>query len=129
EKVIQQGNSLTVITYGMGVYWAMNAAKNFDAQIEVLDLRTLNPLDEEMIFASVKKHGKAIVLTEETITYSFAEALAGRISTNCFRDLDAPVKIIGAINTPAIPLNENLEKAMLPNAEKVREAMDELLRW
>ncbi len=127
EEKIENGETLTVITYGMGVHWAINAAKNFDAQIEVVDLRTLNPLDEEMIFASVKKHGKVIVLTEETITHSFAEALAGRISSACFRDLDAPVKIIGAVNTPAIPLNENLERAMLPNVEKVREAMEALL--
>jgi 2-oxoisovalerate dehydrogenase E1 component len=69
------------------------------------------------------------VLTEETITHSFAEALAGRISAHCFRDLDAPVKILGAINTPAIPLNENLEKAMLPSAEKVRAAIEELLSF
>ena len=124
---IENGESLTVITYGMGVHWAINAAKNFESQIEVVDLRTLNPLDEEMIFASVKKHGKVIVLTEDTITHSFAEAIAGRISSACFCDLDAPVKIIGAVNTPAIPLNENLEKAMLPNAEKVRAAMEELL--
>ena len=137
EEKIENGESLTVITYGMGVHWAINAAKlltgvtvqNRDTgnAVEVLDLRTLNPLDEEAIYASVKKHGKAIVLTEETITNSFAESLAGRISSNCFRDLDAPVKIIGAINTPAIPLNENLERAMLPSAEKVRVAMEELL--
>ena len=67
------------------------------------------------------------MLTEETITHSFAEALAGRIAANCFRYLDGPVKILGSVNTPAIPLNENLEKAMLPNIEKVAEAMSELL--
>ena len=128
EKV-ENGESLTVITYGMGVHWAMNAAKYFDQQIEVIDLRTLNPLDEEMIFTSVKKHGKVMVLTEETITHSFAEALAGRISSACFHDLDAPVKIIGAVNTPAIPLNENLEKAMLPDIDKVKAAMEELLNF
>jgi 2-oxoisovalerate dehydrogenase E1 component len=126
---IEEGNSMTVITYGMGVHWAMNAAKSFDGQIEVIDLRTLNPLDEEAIYSSVKRHGKVLVLTEETITHSFAEALAGRISTNCFQQLDAPVKIIGAVNTPAIPLNENLEKAMLPNAEKVTTAMRDLLEF
>ncbi len=128
EKV-ENGESLTVITYGMGVYWAMNAAKHFEQQIEVIDLRTLNPLDEEMIFSSVKKHGKVLVLTEETITHSFAEALAGRISSACFRDLDAPVKIMGAVNTPAIPLNENLEKAILPDIDKVKAAMEELLTF
>ena len=126
---IEEGNSLTVITYGMGVHWSMNAAKSFDGQIEVIDLRTLNPLDEEAIYSSVKRHGKVLVLTEETITHSFAEALAGRISTNCFQQLDAPVKIIGAVNTPAIPLNENLEKAMLPNVEKVTTAMRDLLEF
>jgi 2-oxoisovalerate dehydrogenase E1 component len=126
---IEEGNSLTVITYGMGVHWAMNAAKSFDGQIEVIDLRTLNPLDEEAIYSSVKRHGRVLVLTEETITHSFAEALAGRISTNCFQQLDAPVKIIGAVNTPAIPLNENLEKAMLPNVEKVTTAMRDLLEF
>jgi 2-oxoisovalerate dehydrogenase E1 component len=129
QEKISGGETLTVITYGMGVHWAMNAAKNFDAQIEVVDLRTLNPLDEETIYASVKKHGKVLVLTEETITHSFAEALAGRISSHCFKHLDAPVQIIGSVNTPAIPLNENLEKAMLPNVEKVKEAMEGLLGW
>ncbi len=123
------GESLAVITYGMGVHWAMNAAKNFSGQVEVLDLRTLNPLDEAAIYESVARHGKVIVLTEETVTYSFAEALAGRISSNCFEQLDTPVKIIGAVNTPAIPLNENLEKAMLPNAEKVAAVMRELLEY
>jgi 2-oxoisovalerate dehydrogenase E1 component len=129
EDRVENGESITLITYGMGVHWAINAAKNFEGQVEVMDLRTLNPLDEEAIYTSVKKHGKVLVLTEETITHSFAEALAGRISSNCFRDLDAPVKIVGAVNTPAIPLNENLEKAMLPNVEKVTKAINELLLY
>lgn len=129
EEKVANGESLTVITYGMGVHWAMNAAKNFDQQVEVLDLRTLNPLDEEAIYTSARRHGKVLVLTEETITNSFAESIAGRISSHCFTDLDAPVKIMGAVNTPAIPLNENLERTMLPNADKVTEAMRELLSF
>jgi 2-oxoisovalerate dehydrogenase E1 component len=123
------GETVTVITYGMGVHWALNAAKNFEGQVEIVDLRTLNPLDEEAIYDSVKRHGKVLVLTEETITNSFAESLAGRISSNCFQNLDAAVKIMGAVNTPAIPLNENLEKAMLPNVEKVRQVIEELLNF
>lgn len=126
---VKNGNTLTVITYGMGVYWAKNAAKNYPGQIEIVDLRSLNPLDEDLIFSSVKKHNKCIVLTEETINNSFAEALAGRISSECFHDLDAPVKIIGSVNTPAIPLNSILEKAMLPSAEKVAVVMKELLNY
>jgi len=126
---LKSGNTLTVITYGMGVYWAKNAAKNFPGQVEIVDLRSLNPLDEDMVFSSVRKHSKCMVLTEETVNNSFAEALAGRIASECFHDLDAPVKIIGSVNTPAIPLNATLEKAMLPSAEKVAEVMRELISY
>lgn len=127
EVMVNGGESMAVITYGMGVHWAMNAAKQFEGQVEVIDLRTLNPLDNDLIEATVKKHGKVMVLTEETVTHSFAEALAGRIASQYFHHLDAPVKIIGSKNVPAIPLNENLEKALLPNIENIAAAMDELL--
>lgn len=129
EDKVANGETLAVITYGMGVHWATNAAKNFAGQVEVIDLRTLNPLDEELIEITVKKHGKIIVLTEETITHSFAEALAGRIASQYFQYLDAPVKIIGSANVPAIPLNENLEKALLPNAENVAVEIRKLLAF
>ncbi|MBL7889159.1 MAG: tungsten formylmethanofuran dehydrogenase [Bacteroidia bacterium] len=121
--------SLTIITYGMGVYWAKNAAKEFFGQVEIVDLRTLNPLDEETVFASVKKHGKCIVLTEEPYNNGFAQALAGRISKKCFEHLDAPVEVIGSENLPAIPLNSTLETTMLPNASKVAKAIGELLNY
>ncbi len=127
EDKTANGESMAVITYGMGVHWAMNAAKQHAGQVEVIDLRTLNPLDEEAIEAAVKKHGKVMVLTEETVTHSFAEALAGRIASQNFRHLDAPVRIIGSKNVPAIPLNENLERALLPNADMVAQAMGEML--
>ena len=122
-------SSLTVITYGMGVYWVKNAAKQFPGQIEIIDLRTLNPLDEETVFGSVKKHNRCIVLTEEVLNNSFAQALGGRISEKCFEYLDAPVKIIGSENLPAIPLNSTLEATMLPNADKVAIVMKELLDY
>ncbi len=128
-EMVDNGETLTVVTYGMGVHWAMNAAKEFSGQVEVLDLRTLNPLDEESIFTSVKKHNKCLVLTEETLNNSFAEAVAGKIATNCFEHLDAPVRIMGSVNTPAIPLNSALEQAMLPSAEKVAKVMGELLQY
>jgi 2-oxoisovalerate dehydrogenase E1 component len=122
-------STLTIITYGMGVYWAKNASKEFPNQIEIIDLRTICPLDEKMIFASVKKHGKCIVLTEEPYNNSFAQALAGQISKNCFEFLDAPVEVIGSENLPAIPLNSILEAAMLPNATKVAKVIGELLAY
>lgn len=125
----ENGESCCIITYGMGVYWAKAAEKNFPGQIEVIDLRTLFPLDEEMIFDSVKRNGKCLVLAEEQQNNSFAEALAGRISKECFKWLDGPVEVLGAANIPAIPLNINLENAVLPNAEKVSEKIKNLLSY
>lgn len=122
-------DTLTVITYGMGVYWAKNASKDFEGQVEIIDLRTLAPLDEATVFNSVKKHNKCIVLTEEPYNNSFAQALAGRISQHCFMHLDAPVVVIGSENLPAIPLNSTLEQTMLPNAEKVKIKIAELLKY
>ena len=127
ENNIEEGNSCCIITYGMGVYWAKAAAKNFDGKVEIIDLRTLFPLDEALVFETVKRHGKCLILTEEQQNNSFSEALAGRISKACFRYLDAPVEVLGALNLPAVPMNVVLEKAMLPNAEKVAELIKGLL--
>jgi 2-oxoisovalerate dehydrogenase E1 component len=129
DEEIANGNSLTIITYGMGVYWARNASKQFAGSVEIVDLRTLNPLDEELIYASVKRHGKCIVLTEEPLQNSFTEALAGKIGSACFQYLDAPVQMIGAKPLPAVGLSVILEKAMLPNADMVAERIGELLRY
>jgi 2-oxoisovalerate dehydrogenase E1 component len=127
DDCVDNGESCCIITYGMGVYWAKAAAKNFAGRIEVIDLRTLFPLDEALVFATVKKHGKCLIVTEEQQDNSFAEALAGRISKNCFRYLDAPVEVLGALNLPAVPMNVILEKAMLPSAEKVAARLEILL--
>lgn len=129
EEAVAEGNSLCVITYGMGVYWALTAAKNFPGSVEVIDLRTIFPLDEELIYQTVQKHGKCIVLTEEQISNSFCESLAGRISQKCFQYLDAPIQTIGALDLPAVPMNVVLEAAMLPNAEKVKEKIQWLLNY
>lgn len=126
---MEYGTSALVITYGMGVYWAKAAAKNLDNAIEVLDLRTLNPIDWEMIAERVAAHNKVLVLTEEPLMNSFAESLAGRISQELFTQLDAPVMTLGAKNLPAIALNVDLEKAMLPNADKVQDKLQELLDY
>jgi 2-oxoisovalerate dehydrogenase E1 component len=129
EDFIENGESVCIITYGMGVYWAKSAAKNFIGQVEIIDLRTLFPIDEHLIYSTVKKHGKCLVLTEEQQNNSFAEALAGRISKECFQYLDLPVEVLGALNLPAVPLNTGLENAMLPNADKVRERIEILLKY
>lgn len=128
-NAINNGESCLIVTYGMGVYWAKAAAKNFNEQVEILDLRTLFPVDEALIFERVKLHGKCLVLTEEQQNNSFAEALAGRISRNCFQFLDAPVEVLGALNVPAVPMNMGLEQAMLPNSEKLSLALEKLLNY
>jgi 2-oxoisovalerate dehydrogenase E1 component len=127
EEKISEGSSAVIITYGMGVYWAKEASKAFPDQLEILDLRTLNPIDWQAIGDSVKKHSKVLVLTEEPLMNSFAESLAGRISKEHFTSLDAPVWTLGAANLPAVPLNVELEKMMLPNPEKLKIELRKLL--
>ena len=128
-NALETGESMVVVTYGMGVHWAMNAAKQFEGSVSVLDLRTLHPLDEAMIFEAVREHNRCLVVTEESIDNSFARALAGKIQEECFTDLDAPVMTIGAENVPAIPLNSVLESTMLPSVEKVAQKIEELLSF
>ncbi len=123
------GDSLLVITYGMGVHWALNAAKSHPGQIEILDLRTLYPLDEEAMYEAARRHGKILVVTEEPVQGTFAQSLAARIQEHCFEYLDGPVRTLGSVNMPAIPLNEVLEKTMIPSAEKVEAAIAELLAY
>ncbi|MBD09401.1 MAG: tungsten formylmethanofuran dehydrogenase [Flavobacteriaceae bacterium] len=121
----------TIVTYGMGVHWAMNASEEMGLrdQIEVIDLRTLYPLDEGTIMKSVKKTGKCLVVTEEPSNNSFARALAGKIQEECFKYLDAPVMTIGSENMPAIPLNSTLEQTMIPSTEKVKTKIEYLLDY
>ena len=121
--------TLTIVTYGMGVHWAYNATKNMRDQVEIIDLRTLFPLDEDTIMKSVKKTKKCLVVTEEPTNNSFARALAGKIQEECFKYLDAPVMTIGSENMPAIPLNATLEQTMIPSTEKVKTKIDELLNY
>lgn len=124
-----ESKSCVIVTYGMGVYWSKAAAKKFPDQVEIIDLRTLFPLDEELIFMTVKDHGKCMVLTEEQQYNSFAESLAARISKECFNWLEAPVEVLGALNVPAIPMNLILEKAVLPDEEKVSAVIGALLNF
>lgn len=125
----QNHNSVSIITYGMGVYWAKQAAKDFPNQVEIIDLRTLVPLDEETIFNSVKKHNRCIVLTEEVKQNSFAQSISGLINEECFEYLDAPIRVLGAQDMPAIPLNSTLETEMLPNAEKLKVLINNVLYY
>ncbi len=129
DEKIKAGETVVIITYGMGVYWSLSASKQYNGRVTIIDLRTLVPLDEHTVFENVKEHGRALIVTEEPILQTFAQSLSGRISTGCFEFLDAPVKVIGSENTPAIPLNSTLEATLLPNADKVAIAITELLNY
>ena len=126
---VASGETCCIVTYGMGVYWAKAVAESFNGRVEIIDLRTLFPLDEELIFSSVSRHGKCLVLTEEQQNNSFAEALAGRISKTCFQQLDAAVEVLGALNLPAVPMNILLENAMLPGVSKLTKRINSLLSY
>lgn len=129
EEKINAGESCCLITYGMGVYWAKEASEKFEGRVEVVDLRSLAPLDEDLILERVRKHGRCLVVTEEPVRNSFAQGLVGFIQENCFRELDAPVMSIGSENMPAIPLNSTLEETMIPNGDKVAARLEELLSF
>ncbi len=127
----EEEETLSIITYGMGVHWAMNATEELGLQdrVEIVDLRTLHPLDYNTVFASVKKCGKCLVVTEEPSDNSFSRALQGRIQEECFKFIDAPVMVIGSESIPAIPLNSVLEETMIPSTEKVKVKIMEVLSY
>ena len=129
QAAIHNGSSIGIITYGRGVYWSTEAATSFKGQVEILDLRTINPLDIKAMESLCERHGKILLVTEESIENSFTLGIAGRLQQSCFSNLDAPIQIVGSIDAPAIPLNSTLEAAMLPNAQKVAAAISKLLNY
>lgn len=129
QEKVENGEAAVVITYGMGVYWAQKAAEEFNGKVSIVDLRTLAPWDRDLVMTQSRKHGRVLVLTEESATPSFAGALQGVVQSDCFESLDAPVMLLGSEDVPAIPLNGTLEHAMLPNAEKVAAKLRELLEY
>ncbi|MCE3294451.1 MAG: dehydrogenase [Crocinitomicaceae bacterium] len=127
-RTVEAGEDISVITYGMGVHWAMEAAeKNPDISIDILDLRTLLPLDTEAIYASVRKTGKVIVLHEDCMTGGIGGELVALINENCFQQLDAPVKRIASLDTP-VPFVGELEDNFLPK-KRFMEALVELANY
>ncbi len=127
QDLLEQGETMVIITYGANVHHANRAARHFKGQVEVIDLRTLVPLDEQMVVKAIKRHGKCLLITEEPLTNSFIESLAGRMSQYCFQWLDAPIALLGAKDLPAIPLNRTLEAAMLPNEADIIQQIERLL--
>lgn len=130
-NIVTKGDDLTVITYGAMVHESNFAIKKLVEEgysVELIDLRTIAPLDEETIFASVRKTGKAVVIHEDTLTAGFGAEIASRISENCFEYLDGPVKRIAAEDTP-IPYHPDLENVVLPNRDKLYSEILKILNY
>lgn len=127
-KIVKQGEEISVVTYGMGVVWAKEFQEANDTiDLEIIDLRTILPWDKELVEQSVKKTGKAIVLTEDVLTGAISSDIASWISDGLFQFLDAPVKRVGALDTP-VPFNKNLEDNFLP-IQRFAEVVNELANY
>ena len=127
-SVLQEGNTISIISYGAGVHWAMEALeKNPNIDADLIDLRTLQPLDTETIFNSVKKTGKVIILHEDSLFGGIASDISALIMENCFEYLDAPVKRVASIETP-IPFINQLEEQYLPK-QRFETALKELFEY
>ncbi len=126
-RLARTGTEATIVTYGMGVHWAQQAADELGADVEIIDLRTLVPLDTETIFASVRKTNRVLVLHEDTRTGGFGAELAARITEACFTWLDAPVMRVASLDTP-VPFAARLERLFLPQ-DRLRKKLEQLLLW
>lgn len=127
-KLLREGNDVTIVSYGLGVHWALEALnENENIKADLIDLRTLAPLDTETIFESVKKTGRVIVLHEDTLTGGIGGEIASLITENCFEYLDAPVMREGSLDTP-VPMNADLEINFLPK-ERFKEKLKTLLEY
>jgi 2-oxoisovalerate dehydrogenase E1 component len=127
----REGSDISIITYGAMVQKSLDAARKMEDQgvgVEVIDIRTINPLDEQSIFRSVRKTGKVLIVHEDTLTSGFGGEIAGRVAQQCFEYLDAPVKRVAALDTP-VPYSPQLENAMLPNEAKILAALQELAAY
>jgi len=125
--ILREGTAATLITYGMGVIWAKEVVKELGEAIEIIDLRTLWPLDEETLLNSVKKTGKVMILHEDTLTGGIGGEISALISEKAFEYLDAPVLRVGGLDSP-IPFSPILEKQFMPK-DRLREKLDYLLRY
>ena len=126
--VLQQGNQVTIVTYGMGVHWALKTLKdNTSINADLIDLRTLSPLDTQTIYDSVHKTGKVIILQEDSMFGGIASDISALISEHCFEHLDAPIKRVAGLETP-IPFAADLEREYLAN-DRFETALKELIAY
>ena len=127
-KIRSIGSSATIITYGLGVHWALDTIKSFEKDsIEIIDLNTLVPWDKTLVFNSIKKTGKVLLLSEDTLFNGFIGEISATISEEIFEYLDAPILRVGSLDTP-VPFASNLEKGFLSNS-RLKEKLEKLLNF
>jgi 2-oxoisovalerate dehydrogenase E1 component len=127
-KIRSIGTDATIITYGLGVHWALDVIKSFkNHSIEIIDLNTLIPWDKELIFNSIKKTGKVLLLSEDTLINGFIGEISASISEEIFEYLDAPIIRVGSLDTP-VPFSNNLEKSFLSNS-RLKEKLEKLIKY
>lgn len=125
-RVVHEGNKLSLITYGYGVHWGLELLKDpAYSEVELIDLRTLAPLDYDTVFASVRKTGRVVILHEDSLTGGIGAELGARITETCFTSLDAPVTRCASLDTP-IPFNAELEKNFMANS-RLKATIDRVL--
>ena len=126
-SLLKEGDHITIVTYGAGVHWALETLEKLSISADLIDLRTLAPLDTDAIFSSVKKTGKLIILQEDSMFGGIASDIAALVAENCFEYLDAPIKRVASLETP-IPFAANLEKNYLPNT-RFADALSQLIDY
>ncbi|MDP2061040.1 MAG: transketolase C-terminal domain-containing protein, partial [Flavobacteriaceae bacterium] len=127
-NLLKLGNQVSIISYGMAVHWCLEVLENHpEIDADLIDLRTLVPLDSETIFTSVKKTGKVLIVHEDTLTAGFASDIAALIAENCFEYLDAPIKRLGSLDTP-IPFTKLLEDQFMAKS-KLEQVLIKLMNY
>jgi 2-oxoisovalerate dehydrogenase E1 component len=127
-SLLREGQHVTIITYGAGVHWALEELKENDIQgVELINLRTLSPIDYNTVFKSVNKTGKVLIFHEDILTGSLGGELSAQIAEHCFENLDAPIKRLASLDTP-VPFAANLENGYLPK-NSLRDTLRELLEY
>lgn len=131
-QITRQGSDLTVFSYGMMQFYTLQAAEKAAQEgidVEVVDLRTLYPVDHDTILSSVRKTGKALIVYEDNLTGGYGAEIAAIIASDAFTDLDAPVRRLAAPDVPGVPFSHPLQEWFMPNAEKITQAIRELAAY
>ena len=131
-RIAREGSDITLVTYGQMVAWSLDAARRIHEEsgkeVEVIDLRTILPYDEDAVHASIKKTGRVVIVHEDTLTAGFGAEIAARIAKSAFEHLDAPVERVAAADS-SIPYQQDLEEVILPTPEKIRAAVESVLAY